>query len=71
MTNRKAKHTASHFELCKRDVPECICLSCVHDNYGSGEIDCCLRHGNVCTEIDGTGVHGCEDYEAEEESLGF
>ena len=50
----------SHSVTCREWKPECICLSCAHDNYRKGTyVQCCYKHGKGCP------VERCRDYRPE------
>lgn len=57
---RKKTDEPSHSQTCREWKPDCICLSCSHDNYHKGSyVQCCYKHGKGCP------VERCRDYRPE------
>lgn len=60
----KGKHSRG----CKRDAPQCPCLTCIHDNYNGGhdvETEMCCY--DLHPHEGGCRWTYCKDYESEKE----
>lgn len=62
MTEKKGKHC----RMCKRDFPNCPCLTCVHDNYKGDNV---VERELCCESKDHKGQRcgwtECPSYESE------